>query len=194
MIDNYGIIKPLLKWDKEDDFYYAIVLKRKKEHPELGNNSYQVKSYFLKSMEDLDKNYPEMKLFADILNARVYINLNRRSFETMAFQTMRKIVDQIMNKDYSQVKKAYTSSCGSFNNEPKKRWIIDVDDKDIDEREFVYAFEQCRPVENKKYLATIPTKNGYHIITNPFDIQQFTTYKLPAYDLQKDNPTILYIP
>lgn len=39
----------------------------------------------------------------------------------------------------------------------------------------------------------IPTKNGYHIITKPFNLKQFKD-KYPDIDVHKNNPTILYIP
>jgi hypothetical protein len=39
MVDNFEIIKSLLQFDSEDDFYHLQILKRKKENPELGSNS-----------------------------------------------------------------------------------------------------------------------------------------------------------
>ena len=42
-------------------------------------------------------------------------------------------------------------------------------------------------------IAYIPTKNGYHIITKPFNLKQFKD-KYSDIDVHKNNPTILYIP
>lgn len=37
MINNLNQIKELLNFESEDVFYHLQVLKRKKEHPELGS-------------------------------------------------------------------------------------------------------------------------------------------------------------
>ena len=55
---------------------------------------------------------------------------------------------------------------------------------------------RCRPEGNKIY-ATIPTKNGYHLITGRFDVMVFNkTMSLQGDvpDIQKKNPTLLYLP
>lgn len=55
MINNILAIKSLLHFQSEDDFYHLQILKRKKEHPELGSNSYVVKTYYIRSVEYLEK-------------------------------------------------------------------------------------------------------------------------------------------
>jgi hypothetical protein len=39
----------------------------------------------------------------------------------------------------------------------------------------------------------VPTKNGIHLITNPFNLNAFK-FGFPNIDVHKNNPTILYIP
>ena len=53
MINNIEIIKTLLEFNSQDEFYHLQVLKRKKENPELGSNSYVVKTYYVGSIEYL---------------------------------------------------------------------------------------------------------------------------------------------
>ncbi len=191
MINNLHIIAPLLKFESDDDFFFVQLLKRKKEHPELGSNSYCVKTYYIRSIEPLEKDYPEMKCLADFHNARVCINLNKRSFEKVAFQTMRKVVDQIMNKDYSSVRKSYNSVCGTYGADSDKSWIIDIDDHNFDGNTLIEFINGLQPI-GTKLKAIIPTKNGYHLITCPFNLQEFKM-KYPEIDCHKDNPSILYI-
>ena len=50
----------------------------------------------------------------------------------------------------------------------------------------------CRPMGDK-LIAILPTKNGKHIITSPFDVSQFRQ-QYPNIDIHKDNPINLYIP
>ena len=47
--------------------------------------------------------------------------------------------------------------------------------------------------EGKKIEAVIPTKNGWHLITGRFDVKTFSE-KFPDIDIQKKNPTLLYLP
>lgn len=193
MIDNFEQIKKLLIFSTEDDFYFSQIIQRKKENPEVGSNSHVVKTYYIRKPEDLDFNKGEMICLANFHNARVCINLNRRSFEKVAFQNIRKISDIIMNKDFKSVRKAYNSVCGAYSNESLKNWIIDIDEKSIDiVDECIKTIEDIDPLGQSKIVDIIETKHGWHIISNPFNIEQFR--KVFKYDIHKDNPTIIYIP
>jgi hypothetical protein len=193
MIDNIELIKKLLVFDSEDDFYHLQIIKRKKEHPELGSNSTTVKTYYIRSLDYLDLKYEEIKTLCNHHNARGCINLNRRSFEKIAFHTLRKVTDQIMNKDFKSVTKAYESCCGTYSNEPNKKWIIDIDDKNFNCVPIIDFINSIQPIGDK-YKATILTKNGYHLIVSPFDLSQCSRSPLDSLDIHKDNPTILYTP
>jgi hypothetical protein len=194
-VDNLDAITAILQFDSEDDFYHLQIIKRKKEHPELGSNSYVVKTYYISSVDYLMKKYGEIQAICDYHNARACINLNRRSYEKMAFQLLRKVADQIMNRDYKSARKAYESVCGTYANEPVKKWIIDIDDKDMNKVNIIINdlknFEPNR--RERKDVAVIETKSGYHIISTPFNMQEFTQLH-PSIDVHKDNPTVLYMP
>lgn len=114
MVNNFEQIKGLLSFPSDDIFYFCQILKRKKEHPELGSNSYVVKTYYIKKLEELDFYKDEMICLAEHHNARVYISLNQRSFYKSAFQNLKKVTDQILNKDYASVRKSYASVCGMY--------------------------------------------------------------------------------
>lgn len=197
MIDNFDIIKGLLKFESPDDFYHLQIIKRKKENPELGSNSYVVKTYYIKSVEYLEKKRNEIINLCEFNNARACINLNRRSFERLAFHMLKKVTDQIMNKDFKSVRKAYESVCGAYSNEPNKKWIIDIDYKDISEEErgviFNYIKLLIKETGKDETITIIPTRNGEHWITSPFNLGIFRENYGGTIDVHKDNPTILYI-
>lgn len=193
MINNLQQILKLLVFSSTDDFYHLQIIKRKKEHPELGSNSYIVKTYYISSVDYLDKKIEEIIVLCNYHNARACINLNRRSYEKCAYQLLRKVADQILNKDFRSCRKAYESVCGLYSNEPVKKWIIDIDVHNpvlVDEiTQRIDTFDPVGP----KYIATLSTKAGCHIICNPFNIQQWNKYYINI-DIHKDNPTVLYIP
>jgi hypothetical protein len=201
MTNNFEIIKPLLVFDSADDFYHLQIIKRKKDNPGLpgrNNNARCVKTYYVTSIEYLEEKKEEIIALSTLHNARACINLNRRSFEKIAFQTLIKITGQIMSKDFKSARRAYESVCGAYSNEPHTKWIVDVDDLNFNALEFKDLIRNAQPLGDK-YIATIPTKNGYHLIVKPFDIRivreenEFNS-KGWNIDIHKDNPTILYVP
>lgn len=196
MINNFERIKSLLQFDNEDYFYYCQIIKRKKENEGLGSNNFVAKSYYISSLEELERNKDEMICLAEHHKARVCINLNRRSFEKIAFNTLLKVTNQLMNKDFKSIKKAYSSVCGLHSVEKNKIWIIDVDTKEkrkVVEIEHFINLLHKKLVTKEEYhvIDILETVNGYHIISNPFNMQDFSS-EYPTIDVHKDNPTILY--
>lgn len=200
MVNNFEQIKKLLIFASEDDFYHLQILKRKKEHPDLGSNSYVVKTYYIGSLEYLDKKKEEIVNLCEFHDARACINLNRRSFEKIAFHTMQKVANQLMNRDYRSIRKAYESCCGAYPNEPNKKWIIDVDNVSLDaiahDKGLQKMIEQIEELQKQTgrepYLKYIRTKSGFHLISSPFRLDTFCK-EYPEMMVHKDNPTILYI-
>lgn len=200
MINNFQQISKLLQFRSDDDFYHLQIIKRKKDHPEIGSNSLVIKTYYIKSEDHLAKVEPEIIALCNFHGARACINLNRRSFEKMAFHTLKKVTDQIMNKDFKSVHKAYESVCGAYANESNKKWIIDIDNISIDGFNHQDSMIQLRSriielqieAGHLQSMNFIRTKSGIHIISAPFNLQKFRE-EFPDIDVHKDNPTILYI-
>ena len=75
--------------------------------------------------------------------------------------------------------------------------VIDVDNHDIsyvDEIGEIIDLIKSSNEEKPNVIGYIPTKNGWHIITRPFNLKQFEPYTLEyQIDIQKNNPTILYL-
>lgn len=194
MIDNLEIIKPFLTFENENDFYFVQILKRKKEHPELGSNNYVVKTYYISSLEYLDDKFDEMKVLADFHNARVYINLNKRNYEKCALQTARLILDQVVNKNFKSSRKAFESVVGKYSSEFDKKWIVDIDGDSWNINAIKEYINNLEPnIGENKIIIEIPTKNGIHLITSPFRKDIFCVDH-SGIDIHKNNPTILYVP
>lgn len=198
MIDNLELIKPLLEFKSPDDFYYLQILQRKKENSELGSNSRVIKNYYIKSIEHLELRYQEIKDLCILFNARASIRLNRRSFEKVAFKTLQNIANSMSNKEYSFINKSYDRACGLGHNDKNKSWIIDIDKNELPFVDLIIeSFQIVEPIGDK-LITKIPSKTGIHLITKPFNVLEFTN-NLKKHvdihlDIQKDNPTNLFIP
>lgn len=199
MINNFKKIEPLLHFSNEGDFYFIQIIQRKKDNPEIERNMNVINNYFC---YDLAKYYSlEHRIVHEYNahNARAYIRVNVRNAKKVAMQTLKKVIDLIISEDYKAVKNAFLSAAGDNHSQDSPRWIVDIDNKDFDYSMKVadyiqYLITMHKPiVKDYKILTVIDTKNGIHIITNPFRLDLFKE-QFPDVDIHKDNPTILYMP
>ena len=194
MINNFEQIRKILKF--EDDYFYFIqIIQRTKEHPELGSNNKIIRSYMISSEEKFDKNIMEIIHMCGAFNARAYIHLNRRKFSKIALECLRHNAELIANGQYEGIKSSLETVIGRNNGESKENrtFILDCDDMSTPSPMMMAMIDHKLLPNGPKCLHIIPTKNGCHLITKPFDTQAFHL-EYPEIEIHKDNPTILYIP
>ena len=195
MIDNFELIKPLLKFPNDDTYYHLQILRRGKDHPELPAANRLIKSYFIIDINDLDFYEQEIKDLCKFFGARAYINLAPKSIKKTTMLQLKYLAQRAYEGDFKKIWKSWNTCAGEIKGE-EPRWVVDIDNPlekmiywwDIKK----YINEECEPIGDKT-IAIIPTKNGNHLITKPFNLQQFKE-KYPDIDVHKNNPTILYIP
>jgi hypothetical protein len=194
MVDNLELLKPFLKFDTEDDFYYLQILQRKKDNPGIIKNTVAIKDYYIRSIEYLDSHYEQIKDLCRYFNARASLRLNKRSFKKVAFRALQNITAQMMQDDFRSARQAYSKACGQCHNERDKMWIVDIDEDCMDcVADIERSIEHLPPFgATNKIRAKVPTKTGLHLITTPFNLANFVWSNEAV--VQKDNPTILYIP
>jgi hypothetical protein len=195
MIDNIEIIKPLLNFENEGDFYMLYVFKRKKDQPEGERDNHQsvrtIKTYCVESIEYLDKRYDEIKQLCEIFKARAYIHIQKQNHKDVAMNMITEIVNRVQSGQINQ-KHVFDSVVGKIKTN-EKRWIVDLDTKDECELVRMTKVINITRPEGDKIECIIPTKNGYHFITKRFDMMQFKNV-YPDVDVVKKNPTLLYLP
>ena len=195
-IDNIEQIKKLLNFSEVGDFYMLYVFKRKKDQPEGERDNHQsvrtIKSYCISSVEYLEKRYEEIKQLCEIFKARAYIHVQKQNHKDVSLNMMVALAQRIQDGNHKQ-QGLFDSVVGQLKTH-EKRWIVDIDTKDVSSIENVTAVINCdcKP-EGDKINEIIPTKNGYHLICSKFDVKTFKD-KFPDIDIQKKNPTLLYYP
>jgi hypothetical protein len=201
MIDNLNLIKPLLNFEKEGDFYMLYVFKRKKDQTTDKSNHQSVrtiKTYCVESVDYLEKRYDEIKQLCEMFKSRAYIHVQKQNHQDVSLEMMVALANKIRNGQLKQ-QHLFDSVVGQVKT-LEKRWIIDIDTKSIHTRNMmVNIIESVRPTDNgSKVEAVIPTKNGVHLITTRFDVMEFgkklTERGEVVPDIQKKNPTPLYYP
>ena len=190
LIDNIDLIKSIIKFDTKDDFYHVMVMQRTKEV----KDARIIKQYIVRK-EDL-----EGEKFLNILkdrcrenNARAYINPNRKSFHDVTLKTIKDLATCVIEEEYSHVQDKFFSACGQIGTNYKKYWVVDIDTKDVGYikrvRDFISTLEPN--VSEDKTVLEVPTKNGVHLITTPFNLKKFTE-RYPKIDIHKNEFTLLY--
>lgn len=196
MIDNIELIKPLLNFSESGDFYMLLVLKRKKDQPEGERDNHQsvrtIKTYCVESIEYLEKRYDEIKQLCEMFKARAYIHVQKQNHKDVSLNMLATLAERIRDGVNKQ-QGLFDSVVGQIKTQ-EKRWIVDIDIKEKSFIEEVSTFinVKCEPIRDK-INGIIPTKNGYHLITDKFNVMTFKE-KYPDTDVQKKNPTLLFLP
>jgi len=199
MINNLNIIKPLLNFGEVGDFYMLYVFKRKKDQPEGERDNHQsvrtIKTYCIESIDHLERRWDEITQLCEMFKARAYIHVQKQNHKDVSLEMMMSLAERIKNESHNQ-KGLFDSVVGQLKTY-EKRWIVDVDMKDeMVAHKIAHIINSIKP-EGDKVISTIPTKNGYHLITKRFDVLEFNKYmslqgQVP--EIQKKNPTLLFLP
>ncbi len=198
MINNKEQIKGLLNFSEPGDFYMLYVMKRKKDQPEGERDNHQsvrtIRSYCIKSIEQLDKRWEEIVMMCEMFKARAYIHVQKQNHRDVSLNMMVALAQRIQDGNHEQ-QSLFDSVVGQLKTY-EKRWVVDVDTSDFHAVAEVVKYIQwmLREVEPTDAVqAIIPTKSGWHLITSKFNVMEFKK-QFPDIDIQKKNPTLLYYP
>ena len=219
MIDNFEQISKMLKFDDKDDFYFLQIIQRKKDGCDVydsGSNGYRrIKTYYIRSVEDLMKRKNKIIELCENNHARAYIHINVRSAKEVAMEAAKKYIDLIKEDRCEQGYRVYDHCCGvTPKSKIKKKWIVDVDGLTVEQVELICnKICKCRSAYKSEYddnfyeniVTRISTAHGVHIITHGFDVSRFKLlleeglqFRLEPEqikeicDIKKDGPTLLY--
>lgn len=205
MTDNFDIYKQFIteKWSYTDlpegDSYFAVeLIRRGKDNPDMPATNYHFKNYYIRKPEDLDKYKQEIKSLCEILHLRAYASVNIKSFKQVSLDTMAELARRIANNDYRKNYAVFESCSGQYCHSGDKQWVVDCDDcvlHDEYPETVKELINSCKP-DGNKIVTEFPTKSGIHLITTPFDRQQFIelceTYDIKNVDIKKNHLTLLY--
>ena len=185
MRNNYRILRDFLDFSDPGKFYLALVVKRKKDNPEMDRSEQIIKNYMIPSMDKLERIMPEMETLCNTFNARVYLYINRRSFKNTQKAMLKTLCNQICSESVSNLNHLF-DSCAASSGCGDKFWIIDADMPDKKEMlpdsymrleseikmKLFDGLERMKPElpdGGRRVQLVLPTKNGFHMVTKPFD-------------------------
>jgi hypothetical protein len=141
MINNLKLIKPLLNFDNEGDFYMLYIFKRKKDQTTDKANHQSVrtiKSYCIESVEHLEDRYDEIIQLCEMFKARAYIHIQKQNHKDVAMNMITEIVNRIQSGQINQ-KHVFDSVVGQIKTQ-EKRWVVDIDINSIEMVQHITRF------------------------------------------------------
>ena len=208
MTDNYNFFRKYMlslgipeKKEYIGDKVFSITLVRRgKDHPDLPSANYSFKHYYIDSIEVFDRYIEEIKTCCDIFKLRAYISVNTKSKKRIQLKCLHVLAENLSDGESKKPWRTFDRAFDITKSE-NQRWIVDVDDcKDEKFAEFVESLiEKCQSSYDKKVVSRIPTKSGFHLITYPFNLQEFNNYwkegefnNIPVPEIKKNHITLLY--
>jgi hypothetical protein len=197
MVNNLEVIKEHLIFPNERSFYFIQIIKRKKENPEMTGYSLPVESFYIFSIEQLERVMPHIIEKCEQNRARAYIKMNTLDMQSVALETISVLTQEIRKENWKHISKALNSACGicGKQNGTEKLYLIDIDTKDID---YINEVKNCinslEPVDKtEKVKMIVPTRNGIHFLSTGFNMQKFRQ-QYHNIDIHDDGITLLYFP
>lgn len=213
IIDNFNLLADELFFRaaamprlEGDEFYFVQVLKRGKDGNDVcgRNHNRLIGSYAVLTYARLEELKPEIVALCRLHNARAYIHPVPRSYKSVAAAMLVDAAREFTGGNYHLFRQLFSSACGQSYVSSKKKFIVDLDGEAANhasriESILYYCRGEGGDKHNKLWLK-VPTKNGCHLVTLPFDVGQFEAdwkrdnvlSAFPFPDVHKNNPTLLY--
>lgn len=196
MTDNFNRFREFMQLPEQEggDAYYVIELVRRgKDCPDLPAANYHFKNYYIDTLTKYDKVKDEIRLLCRILRLRAYVSVCCKSFRRVTMNTLAEMARRAALDDFRRPYAVFGSCSGKDVGKDDKYWVVDIDDCPFNtlphvkkRRLIIETVNSCEPAGQKMEMM-LPTRTGAHLITRPFNLEQFNR-------LCKENPEIEEIP
>ena len=202
VINNLELIAPLLPKDNQKVFCHMQIVCRAKDHKGEKVKEGTIKTYFIKSEEQLRELMPEITLLCEHYGARAYINISPKSFEKLQKLMLIRLTSLVCEDNIQNPRKTLNSAAGALISK-NPVWIVDVDNMEI-KKSLLEWFDKyfeldttlpfCNTRKELYLTGIIPTKQGCHLLIRPFNLKEFNS-NFPDVDVHKNSMgTLLYYP
>ena len=188
-VDNFYSIRGTLEFDNPEEFYYISLMQRNKDGVKVASshdNCRRIRTFYVFSLEEFDRIIPFIKEICDNLNARAYIEMNRKNIFQCQLECIKRLAECIEHRTVKS--RAIMDSVVGGAPSRDKLWMIDVDNHYPDDAIITDIIEYITH-HNGKHYAVFPTVNGCHIITSRFDHREF---EFEDCEIKRNAFTLLY--
>ena len=189
MVDNISVIRNTLEFDNPEEFYYISIMQRNKDGVKVAgshDSARRIRTFYVFTLEDFDKVTDFIKEICDKLNARCYIEMNRKNIFQCQLECIKRLAECIEHRTTKS--RAIMDSVVAGAPSRDKLWMIDCDGKNPGDPIIDEIIEYIEN-HNGKHYAVLPTISGCHIITSRFDPRFF---QFEDCELKRNAFTLLY--
>jgi hypothetical protein len=189
MVDNIKSLRSTLEFDNPEEFYYISIMQRNKDGVKVvgsHDNARRIRTFYVFSLEDFDKVTDFIREICDKLNARCYIEMNRKNIFECQLECIKRLAECIQHRTTKS--RAIMDSVVAGAPSKDKLWMVDCDGYNPGDP---IITEIIKYIENRNgtHYAVVPTVNGCHIITSRFDPRDF---QFEGCELKRNAFTLLY--
>ncbi len=189
MVDNIKSLRSTLEFDNPEEFYYISIMQRNKDGVKVAgshDNARRIRTFYVFSLEDFDKVTDFIREICDKLNARCYIEMNRKNIFECQLECIKRLAECIQHRTTKS--RAIMDSVVAGAPSKDKLWMVDCDGYNPGDP---ITTEIIKYIENYNgtHYAVVPTVNGCHIITSRFDPRDF---QFEGCELKRNAFTLLY--
>lgn len=197
----------LLDFQSDDDFYLLEVIRRKKDNFGMDQQELRLGSWYVTSKEMFDEILDEVETLCASKNARAYLNPNPKSKKKTTVRLMKNLFGMIENDNYQKLFGQMTKAASECPTQSgRSKFILDIDgvrtnswdDDKIHDNVCVPTIELVKMCTDAyKPPVIFYTRNGVHIITDPFDVAKFNRLLDEnkfnfTVDIKHNCPTLVY--
>ena len=209
MVDNFDFVREkVLKFEKPGDFYVVHVLSRVKDLRSMGtewvpgsheDGARLIKTWYVNSLDYWDVKKETIKETAHTNKARVYILPQVRNTLVINRVLAKAIIDQIDESAIRYDHLLRTAICGCHRSDHKK-WILDLDNDLSSNGSWFEVYSIASKIKEKivEWMNTIPerrngtceiypTRSGWGILVDPFDVRIAKDFPDPVGKIELDN-------
>jgi len=187
IVDNIDLIRKVLVFDKFGEFYYISIMQRNKDGVKVASshdNCRRIRTFYVFSLEEFDRVIPFIKEICSKINARCYIEMNRKDIFQCQLECIKRLAECIEHQTTKS--RAIMDSVVAGAPSRDKLWMIDVDGRKPDDVADIIEYVK----KNRgTHYAVVPTVNGCHIITSRFDPRFFN---FEDCEIKRNAFTLLY--
>lgn len=194
MIDNFDKLINYIDFKEPTDRYIVHILRRPKDiknlQNQLGSNEAQrlIRTYYIDSKEYFKAKVSAIKELCHSCNARAYLIVSPKDNFECLLNLGKKVLDTIQNKNFSVKPEHLLRQAYCENHKTRRKlWILDLDNDEMHgwtvdkvvalvKSELKDIEEKCKKTSHKyttrleDQVIVVPTRNGCHVITPPFNL------------------------
>lgn len=191
MIDNINIFEKYIKNISTEDnkFINISIIKRNKD---TNNGNGIIKTYYITSYDSFLKVKEDIINICNATKSRAYIIISPKSYDKLIKEVNLVIAMRMQSNNSFKLNRIVDSAASNINGD-FKYFILDID-YNVDNQskdEYNNVLKYIKDNNYKIYEEYVPTQNGIHIITEPFNIDEFKKI-FPNIEIKRNWYSLLY--